>query len=310
MKHLLTVLFLAISLNNFAQYEFPQKELCEEMQKRILAVQLLDGDNESNKNLNSALKSVMDENWKWTAIEYISSENIEKILKEKNTKYAVLTQHGDMREDVRSGFIDENGRPHRIGVAGGNQTFKYTAFTFSFYNFELLLPNNKKSSTITEIGFANSELTRIDYIYLAQQLNHLISNSLKETPMKEFFNVERNNKACTERTLVILKDFIREKEISDISKYYEHPYKLVDFDQYQDIIINKKPGYGYAKIIWSNQLNMYAWVVADSETGETISLLTFGGVKFGRHHDANDIIKVNHLKYVTSKMQKINNKYK
>lgn len=307
MKSLLIALFATLSLGAVAQYTFPEKALLEEMQNRTLAVQLLEGSNEVTTNLNTVLKEVVLENWKWSAVEFHTPSHIESILKDKNTKYAVLTQQGSLHEEIRSGYIDNQGRVRHVG--SGSQTFSYTAFSFSYYNFKLSLPTTSKPITITEIGFANGDLSRIDYLFLAQQLNWLISASLNEMPGKEFFNVERNIEECKSKKIAFLKDFFKEKKLNQVGEYYEHPHELVDFDQYQDIILSKKPGYAYNKIIWSTQLNMYAWIVADAETGRTISLLAFGGVKFGRYHDANDIIKISHLKYITSKMQSINNKY-
>ncbi|MGV8828770.1 MAG: hypothetical protein ACWA6U_10665 [Breznakibacter sp.] len=309
MKSLLIALFATLSLGAVAQYTFPEKALLEEMQNRTLAVQLLEGNDEPTTHLNNALKEVFLENWKWSPVEFHTVSQIESILKDKNTKYAVLSQQDALREIVGVGHMDSQGRVSHVGGGIGNPGFAYSAFTFSYYNFKLALPTTSKPVTITKIGFANGDLSRIDYLFLAQQLNWLISASLNEVPGKEFFNVERNIEECKSKKIAFLKDFFKEKKLNKVGEYYEHPHELVDFDQYQDIILSKKPGYAYNKIIWSTQLNMYAWIVADAETGRTISLLTFGGVKFGRHHDANDIIKISHLKYITSKMQSINNKY-
>lgn len=201
---------------------------------------------------------------------------------------------------------------HHVGMGGpGSTPYSYVAFTFAYYHFHMLIPMGKKLRDVTTIGMASGDLSGIDYLYVVQQLNRLIKASIEETPMKEYYNVDRNIQKCKEMNLYILKDFVKEKEQSKIGEYYKNSFELVDFKTYEDAILNKTKGVAYTKIIWANQLKMYAWVVVNAENGETLSLLTFGGVKFGRSHEANDIIKVNHFKYIEFKGgQNFNNKYK
>ena len=168
----------------------------------------------------------------------------------------------------------------------------------------------KKIKDITSIGLASSDLSSIDYLYVVQQLNLLIKASIEETPMKDYYNVERNISKCKELNLIILKDFIKEKDKSNLNTYYKNKCELVDYKTYENAILNKMQDVAYTKIIWSNQHKIYVWVVVNAENGETLSLLSFGGVKFGRSHEANDIIKVKHFKYIESKGgQKFNDKY-
>lgn len=312
MKNILTFLVLLIAVNVSAQYHFPKKELCEELEKRTLAIQLLDVFDDTDKNLNKSLKEAFAENWKLTPVKFVTEEEVEKIRKEKNTQYALLTQEKAVSKDTRSGYIDANGRRSNVMGGGvGSSKYTYTAFQFSYYNFDLILTTNKKEKVVTNIGFANGDLSKIDYTYLVQQLSKLIKNSLAETPMNEYYNVKRNIAKCKKYNLAILEDFIKDKEKEKIGELYPHKYELIDFDKYQDIILDKIAGNGYVKIIWSNQHRMCLWVVVDAENGDIISQMGFGGVKFGKSHDANDIIKVKHLKHILNETgQKMNNKYK
>lgn len=312
-KSLPTVLLagmLLIMNYAFAQYIYPEQELCEELKQRTLAVQLLSGDDETTQNLNSALKEEF-QAWTITPVLFKSADEIAQIMDARDTQYAILIQDDAVKEDKRSRTVDQNGR---LVVGPGNgATFKqyYTAFSFSYYNFQLLLPTEKKKpEEITSIGFANGELSRIDYLYLVQQLNRLIRSSLDGVPSSDYYDPEKAIAKIEASKLLLLADLFREKEISDIPSNYDHDFEVVDMDRYQDAILNKEAGSCYAKIIWSNQINLYEWIVVNAENGEILSQLTFGGVKFGASHEANDIIKVKHLKYVTNKMaQKVNNKY-
>ncbi|MEP1094045.1 MAG: hypothetical protein ABJG78_02985 [Cyclobacteriaceae bacterium] len=314
MKRILILLLLAVTSQAFAQYEYPDKELCEELKKRTLAIQLLEETGDTEKNLNNALKKIFAE-WDLTPVEFMGWDAIAEILDSKNTSYALLLQNDELRKDIRSREVDQYGRKV-VGATDPNSNkmaFKqyYEAFTFSYYNFDLLLTTKKKEKSITSVGFANGDLSRIDYVFLYQQLSRLIQSSLNDIPTDEFYNVASNIETCKNSKLVLLRDFFSEKDVPKIDDYYEFEYELVDFESYQDVILNKAENMSYSKIIWSNQINMYEWVVVDAKSGSILSQLTFGGVKFGRNHDANDIIKSKHLKYITNKTaQKVNNKYK
>lgn len=308
MRIILALLFCICFFSVKAQYVFPDKALCEQIANRTLAVELLNETDQSAKNLNQAIKDVFNEYWKFSPIEYITIKRRTEIMNKKDTKYIVLMQREDSRVDKRHGTIDANGVRH-FGNQG-NIPFSYTVFEFAFYNFRLLMPTNKKPEVITEIGFPNSDLAKIDYIFLVQQLNRLISNSLSGTPMDEFYNIDRNMEKCRNSTLVILKDFIKPKELDEIEKNYEYKYELVDYSGYEDIIIKMKPGNVYTKIIWSNQHQIYMWVVVDPVDGSILSQMGFGGIKFGPKHTANEIIKASHFKQIYNKTgQKFNNKY-
>ena len=65
----------------------------------------------------------------------------------------------------------------------------------------------------------------------------------------------------------------------------------------------------YIKILWNDYQNAYMWVTIDTETGRVLSQMSFGGIKFGVEHNANELIKAKHLKYATNKtFQKVNSR--
>lgn len=309
MRTFLVSLLLIVSIKVSAQYPFPDKELCDQIAGRTLAVELIKETDDNAKNLNAAIKEVFNQNWKMTPVEFITSKQRQQILDKKDTKYVVLTQAEDLKTIKRTGHIDKYGM-RTFARIESVRSFKYTVFSFEYYNFRLLLPTSKKNKLVTQIGFPNGDLSKIDYLFLIQQLNKLIDSSINATPMNEFYNVDRNIEAIKGKNLVILSDFIKPKEVEKISENYDYKYELVDFTAYEDVILNKKPGNCYTRIIWSNQHEIYMWVIVDAENGDILSLMSFGGVKFGSHHTANDIIKAGHFKYVyNNKAQKFNDRY-
>lgn len=295
-----------------AQYIFPEHELCKELKRRTLAVQLLDESGEDEKYLNQALKTEF-ESWTITPVMFLSSKEVDQLIKNRDTRYAILTQNAELAKDVRSRNVDQNGRFTVAPQGDGAFVYKqhYTAFSFSHYNFDLILPDAKKSKTITSIGFANGDMSRIDYVYLVQQLSRLVQASLDEVSLSAFYDPSANVATVKSSKLLLLQDFFQEKELDQIPEYYDAEYELVDMARYQDAIMSRAEGVCYVKIIWSDQLSMYEWVVVNAADGKILSQVGFGGVKFGSSHDANAIIKVKHLKYVTNeKAQQFNNKYK
>lgn len=311
-KQLVFLMFLFVIVNNsFSQYVYPKKENAEKVLGNKLAIQLLEEKTENEKFLNQALKDVFVNNWKLTEVVFLDNNEISKLKNSKQEGYSFLTQNDKLREDVRSGYINSDGRMHKIGIGGiGSVKFDYTAFTFSYYDFNLEIINKNKLTQVTKIGFANGELSKIDYLFLCQQIKNLNENAAKDIPSNVFYDVERNIEKCKKSKLILLKDLFREKDQTEIKSNYEFEYELADRDKYQDIILKQEKNQSYVKIIWSHHHQMYMWIVVDAENGAIISQMGFGGVQFGKNHSANDIIKAKHLKYITSKTaQKINSKY-
>jgi hypothetical protein len=305
-------LFVLMPDQMMAQYIFPDQALCQELQQRTLVVQLLDERGEEEKYLNEALKSEF-KSWVITPVVFLGGKEVDQLLKNRDTRYAILTQNVELAKDVRSRNVDQNGR---LTVATGEKgTFVYkqyyTAFSFSHYNFDLILPDAKKSKTITSVGFANGDLSRVDYVYLVQQLSRLVQASLDGVSLSAFYDPSANVASVRSSKLLLFQDFFKEKELNQIPEYYEAEYELVDMARYQDAILYRSEGVCYVKIIWSDQLAMYEWIVVNASDGKILSQVGFGGVKFGSSHDANELIQVKHLKYVTNeKAQQFNNKYK
>lgn len=301
--------FVGLSSPVFAQYSYPDQDMCQELKNRTLVVELLDETDESNIILNNALKEEF-EAWDISPVMFKTSEEVSEILDARDTQFAVLTQDNAVQKDIRARKLDDKGRL-MFGAGLPSSTQNYVAFAFSYYNFDLQLPTGKKNPvTITSIGFANPELSRIDYLYLVQQLSRLVNSSLSGTPSSEYYDAAVSVAKIKASKLIFLKDFFKEKEVAEIPDNLEAEFELVDMGAYQETILSKEPGKTYAKIIWSNQVNMYVWAVVNAEDGQILGHQGFGGVKFGKTHEANDIIKVKHLKYVTNeKAQKFNSKY-
>lgn len=309
--HLLLIVF--ISINAFSQYNYPKQELAQQVLKSKLAIQLYSENSEEDKHSNQAIKEIFNQEWKLTEIEFFTKEEINKLKSENNKEYAYLVFDESLRSDVRSGYISPNGKITRIGVSDNpvSTRFSYTAFSFTYFEYALQVINKKdKLKNVTEICFANGELSKIDYLFITQQLERLLKHSSEQNSSKKYYDAKANIERIKSTELLLLDNFFREKDKKKMDKFYDFKYKLVNMTEYEDAILNKQAEKTYVKIIWSQHHNMYMWLVVNADNGAIVAQTGFGGVKFGRHHNANEIIKAKHLKYITSKMaQKVNSRY-
>lgn len=319
MKNIVRAFILFSFFNVFPQYEYPSKENAEATLQKTLAVQIMDESDDYGKYTNEAIKEIFNNNWKLTDIEFFSKGEIDALKDAKNAKYAYLTHNEALLKETRMEHVstDPNsttfGRRYGMGVNAPIKSVSYQriAFTFAHYSYDLEIFGKKnKPVSVTEIGFANGELSRIDFLFLCQQLTHLLNSAASDVPQKEYYNVERNIEKNQNSQLILPKDLFREKDIKKMDSYYDHDFELVDGEKYQSVIMNKESGKTYLKIIWSHQHKMYLWIVVNAVDGMITAQTGFGGVKFGKKQKANKTIKAKHLKYITSKMaQKVNNRY-
>lgn len=310
MRYIITLFFLCFYVTVFSQYHFPKKEYAELVLQSKLVVELLEGEGEQIEYMNKSIKEVFAKNWKDTEVLFMTQSGIDTLCAQHQNGYAILYQEDFQYAERRNGHIDQNGRfGFNIGGVGGAPV-SYSAFTFSYYSAYLNIRIDGKNHFVTAVGFGNGNLTKIDHLFLYQQISMLINASAEGKKPWHFFRVKDNLEKLKSSTLVIPTFMLKEKDIDKIEKYYDYEYELVDLQTYQDIILNQEAGKSYVKIIWSRQHKMYMWVVVNASTGAILSINSFGGVYFGNQQTAKEVIKAKYLKYATSKLaQKINNRY-
>ena len=307
-KKIVFVLFICIRTLSYAQFTYPKQNKAEIVLKSTLIVELLEGKSEHIINLNNSLKEVFENYWKDTALRFMTTSEIKQFLAENENGYAILYQEDYQYSESRKGSIDSNGR-FSFGMQG-NQSVNYTAFTFSSYCFFLNIRIDCVNQYVTSIGFGNDDLSKVDHLFVVQQLKLLLDAATSGKKSKHYLNVKSNIEYLKSTTLILPKSMFMTKDIHKIDDYYKFNYELVDEQTFQDIILNKTNGKTYPKIIWSTQHKMYMWIVVDATNGAIRSVNSFGGFHFGKNQSAKQVIKAKYLKYATSKLaQKVNNRY-
>ncbi len=308
MKNLISLtILLLLHAYGFSQYNYPSKEISAKVLKTTLIVQLLEEQEEVDMAINNVIKEIFKENWTLTPIDFHTLKSINSMKKDNKEGYTYLTSSSAIKKEIWSKNNERRGSYASMSKAKKD----YVAFAFSYHNFKVETYNSGELTTVTDIGFANSELTSIDFLFLCQQLTRLIDKSNEGVSSVEFYNVTRNIEKVKGLKLVLPLHFFKEKDIKKMNSYYTYDYELVDVEKYHNVVLSKNKNITYAKIVWSNQQQMYEWCVVNGEDGSILSQLGFGGVQFGVNHDANAVIKAKHLKYVTSESaQNFNNRYK
>ena len=217
--------------------------------------------------------------------------------KARNTKYAYLAR-------------EEGLFKYNLSDDPSNIIWEYTVLGYYVYNLEVF-GKKKKPISVTKVGFATGKLSSVDYLFLNQQLNHLLQSSNEGMLENEYYHVEHNIAKIKSSRLTFLVDYFKEKDLNNMNSFYEHDFKIVLKDEYEDVILNKENGKTYIKIIWSLQHDAYMTVVINAEDGFIVSRVGLGGIKLGKEYKFNDVIKAKHLKYITnSTAQKVNSRYK
>ena len=171
--YLVTLLFLSHAA--FCQFYYPTQEKANLVLEKTLVIELLEDEDENNKILNEILIQVFKDKWTQTPVEFMSSSNIQKKIEAKDENYFYLFQRVAVKEEVKSrtsAYLDKNGRRTMNSVGSPHKVEgDYVAFSFEYYPFDLKIIKNGGLKSITSICFANSELSKLDYVFLFQQLD-------------------------------------------------------------------------------------------------------------------------------------------
>ncbi|WAC02715.1 hypothetical protein N7U66_03325 [Lacinutrix neustonica] len=298
MRYITMFFFFCYCSVCFSQYKFPKQEYAQLVLDSKLVVELLDGESEYNAIMNSSVKEVFINNWKHTEVLFLTRSGIDSLRNIHKNGYSFLYQKASKYSERR--FREDN--------LGRSST--YEAFTFSSYRYFLNILIEGKNHFVTSIDFGTNNLIETDHLFLYQQLSLLIQASAEGKKPWHFFKVNRNLEQLKNSTLVMPRFLFKEKDSSKIEDYYKHDYQLVDFNAYQELILNKETGKSYIKIIWSPQHKLYMWIVVNASDGAILSINSFGGLHFSNEQTVKEVIKVKYLKYATSKLaQKVNNRY-
>lgn len=314
MKKIFLIVFVFVSNISVAQFYYPTKEEANDVKSKKIAIELLNENNPNNIILNNALKNVFNEYWNNSkGIEYFSSSKIDEIIKAKNTDYVYLLQSEGATESVRTRvkYLDNSGNKISNSVNNSIEVKKkYVAFRFNYYPFSLKRFKNDELSLITRVCFANSFLSKSDYLFLNQQLDRLLNFAYKGKSSNEYYgNIAENSEKIKNSQLLIMKDYFKEKDLSKMNSHYKNKFQIVEYNEQEKIVLDKTNDNIYLKILWSDLLKVYVWVTIDCETSRVLSQMSFGGIKFGVDHNANELIKAKHLKYSTNKLfQKVNSR--
>lgn len=302
-----TIVLIVLAFTANAQYVIPVKERADLLKQRTLAVLLFDKENAELATYNEAIKKAYTEEWKITPVEFIYKEQFDEIVKSGNTKYAVVYSNNALNTLTFIHILERDLILKRTG-----DTLKLKTFKFSHYDVYLSLVSGPsgKLDNVTLISFANDELIPSDFFFAAQQFSLLVNASLNGNRGKTFYDPEKNIEYIKSKTLLLPYEFFDGEDLAKLSDKYEFPYKVSGFYELNEIVLAKNEDFVYPKIIWSDQHDLYGWVIVSAKDGSLRSFMSFGGIKTGSNQKAEEIIKPGRLKDALSKfLQKANSRY-
>ena len=200
MKNTLPLLFSLLLFSAQAQYLYPDQEVAALVNSKELIVQLLPESSKVEIALNKVLKETFQEYWPSKNVKFMFPKGIKALLKSKTQKYAILTQTGSLGKQIKSLPAYANGSMEQWILGASNEAtpeqkdalanFNYEQIQLEYHEHKLSVFDGKKEKIATIITFANGNLGKHDYVFLCQQLRHLLKSAAAGVPIDEFWNVE------------------------------------------------------------------------------------------------------------------------
>ncbi|GEM_PF-3159442 len=209
-------------------------------------------ENELN-TLNKYIKTVMDREWKFSQkIEYLTQEQADKILEEKNEKYCLLkviqVQNYKMNDFYKpgstSGFNTPQAWAYHMELVGHGHglVIKWAGEP----------KKNMVASAFPIIGLSEGTITfMIDN--LQNQLHDINDKGIDRiSDLKK--DVKSRAPKLKNKTLYIPKSLmadglIKQIEKGKLDKYYQYKYKVVDNDELENAILSKDKEVAYLSVM-------------------------------------------------------------
>lgn len=295
-------LFLAcMPFNSRAQYFLPLPSDVEEFEKRILVVRLSEIDEKTEKSYkknpeglkalkisvqehNDFLKKHVPEMWPFEQdIEFKKLSEVNQIIKNKDTRYAVLVCR----------WINELDLQRKKGID------KTTITTIEFRGFSVyaFLAENgnkavdvatqmiiKRGNYLFKVTMPHKSLNESDFKIVMAFFNDYVNIAKSESKQqKNYF--ERNSyvlakldpeksKLLSEKILLIPLESLIIPEDS-VSAYYPFPYEVVPWKEYKESLTNDKEGkYAYYSVVFNEEIRKWSWFIIDNKDSRLLNIQT------------------------------------
>ena len=321
MKNTLTIIFCVLLDQTQAQYMYPDQEVAILIKNKDLVVQLLPESSGVEKALNKVLRETFEDYWPDKNMKYMFPPSVKALLKSKPQNYAILTQTESLGKQIKSLPEYANGSMEKWILGGSREAneekknalsnFNYKKIQLEYHEYKLSVFDGKKEKVATIITFVNGNLGKHDYVFLSQQLRHLLNNAAAGIPRDEFWNVDENIKALRNTKYSLLEDYFKKEDVPQIDKTLVNLYTMIPFEAYQKMIIEKTLGRSYPKIIFSYLHSRFMWIMIRSSDGRILSINSCNNYKFTGNYPANEMIRSGDIhKSMDNSIQILFNKYR
>ncbi|MFY0689028.1 MAG: hypothetical protein JXQ90_17795 [Cyclobacteriaceae bacterium] len=304
MKNLIIICLCLMAIRVYAQYPYPDPDDVKYIKDKALAVQLLEEETEVEAALNTVLKEIFDAEWELGVVEYFSPKEFESAKRKSTEQYFFLDQEDRLSDRIRFDFSYIDGSLKNLIMGASEaadalekealQNYSCGELSLDYADFTLSVFDGKKERVLTHVTFMNDMVLKHDYLFLSQQLQHLLKSALSGVMRANYLNHERNIDVLTNSTFLLPMEYF-ESTVSLVDKTLETDYEVLEFVDYQSKILNKALGV-YFKVVFSYQHNKYMWLMVDARDGQILSVNECGVYKFSGTFTPPQLIKPRTLK--------------
>lgn len=275
MKNLtITFLFSLVSIMATAKFYLPDMDDVQEIERRILLVELKEINedilwslnNETQKlkyqefinEYNLHIQEIFDRNWSWTKqeVRFVPTSQLEAITDRDLIKFVIFNSAKEIRA------VEEQG------------TYTLTKFNL-FY-----MGKNGLINTVFDMAFNTSEVVTKGEISLAVKSINEHLKAVKEgvDTYTEFIDITRNIQVLKNKVLFIDETFNKMEE-GLIGRKYENGFKVVKPEMITQLLDEEKLIAAVTKVTYNKKEDHFYCTVFDAANGRILAVLDFKGKK-------------------------------
>jgi len=273
MKNLtITLLFIFVSLLASAKFYLPDIDDVQEVERRILLVELKEVNedvlwslnNETQKqkyqefinDYNLSVQELFSRHWTWTdqEIRFVPTSQLEAITDRDLIKFAVFNSAKEIRSNEEQG------------------SYSLTKFNL-FY-----MSKNGLIRTAFDMAFNTTEVVSKGEIGLAIKSLNLHLKAVKEGVdiYSEFVDITRNLQVLKTKVLFVDETF-NKMEAGLIGRKYKNGFKVVKPEVITQLLDEEKIIAAVTKVTFNKKENRFYLTVFDAANGRILSVLDFKG---------------------------------
>lgn len=321
MKFTITTLAIVLaSLVNtiYAQCIYPKADFAERIKTKGVLVELLNMPFELANTLNSIsdskiwqsdaqifnrdfipyynsfIRENFEKHWPFpTKVSFITSENIQILLKNQDTNYVVFSTRLILQKMISMPSTKSY----------------YPTLTYSIYDLadakeRYSFTKDYIPKTVFYVALTQFQASENDLIFVMQQFKNYIDAASAGIAQKDYENyITRLSKLKIQTLLFDQISFKENFDTSTIKMLYPNKYAIMPSDSISKIITEKRQGFAYITTLNSFQQGQPCYVIVNATDGEILSVIGQGSVNVSvdmlfQKHSASELNNYNRVHHI------------